>query len=164
MNKQFLGFGLGLRTEHFQAVLDSEACIDWVEIISENFMVAGGKPRYYLHKIRERYPMVMHGVSLSIGSTDPLNTSYLKQLKDLVRDVDPIWFSDHLCWTGINQTNTHDLLPLPYDESVIHYVGDRIKQVQDCIEKRFLIENVSSYVSYKDSTLSEWDFLNERYC
>jgi uncharacterized protein len=161
MNNHFLGFGLGVRTQHFQDLLEIENGIDWVEIISENFMVAGGKPKYYLQAIAERYPLVMHGVSLSIGSADPLDIEYLKKLKSLVNDVDPLWFSDHLCWTGVNKVNSHDLLPLPYHEEVITHVGDRIKQVQDYIGKPFLIENVSSYLTYKESTMTEWSFINE---
>jgi len=161
MDTDFLGFGLGLRTDHFQSILNDEPQLDWLEILSENFMVAGGKPKYYLHQMRERYPMVMHGVSLSIGSSDPLNLEYLKKLKVLANEINAPWFSDHLCWTGINSTNTHDLLPLPYDENVAKYVGDRIKQVQDYIGRPFLIENVSSYLNYKDSSMTEWEFLNE---
>ncbi len=166
MSESFLGFGLGLRTEHFTDILEysqspsTKPNIDWFEIISENFMVSGGKPKYYLHAIREQYPMVMHGVSLSIGSSDPLDQDYLKKLKVLANEVQPHWFSDHLCWTGVNHTNTHDLLPLPYDDGVIQYVGDRIRQVQDQIGIPFLIENVSSYLSYKQSTMSEWEFVN----
>ncbi|MBL4828017.1 MAG: DUF692 domain-containing protein [Spongiibacteraceae bacterium] len=161
MNKHFLGFGLGVRTDHFQELLDRENCVDWLEIISENFMVAGGKPKYYLHALRERYPMVMHGVSLSLGSAEPLNIAYLNQLKSLVNEVNPIWFSDHLCWTRTNSINSHDLLPLPYNSHVIKMVGDKIKQVQETIGKPFLIENVSSYLSFKESTFSEWEFINE---
>lgn len=160
-NRPFLGFGLGLRTEHFQHVLDEQPALDWFEILSENFMVAGGKPRYYLDQIKERYPLVMHGVSLSIGSVDPLNTDYLKKLKDLADHVQPAWFSDHLCWTSFEKMNSHDLLPLPYHEEAINHVVGRIKQVQDTIERPFLIENLSSYLTYKNSDLEEWDFLNE---
>ena len=110
MNNHFMGFGLGLRTQHYQDIIDTHPDIDWFEIISENFMVSGGKPKYFLHQIRERYPMVMHGVSLSIGSLDPLDKDYLRQLKVLANEVNPRWFSDHLCWTGVRFKNTHDLL------------------------------------------------------
>ncbi len=160
MTRQFLGFGLGLRTEHFQHVLEQQPDIDWFEIISENFMVAGGKPRYYLKEIQERYPIIMHGVSLSIGSTDPLNRDYLRQLKLLADEVDPAWLSDHLCWTHFNGINSHDLLPLPYNEETINHLVPRIRQVQDYLERPFLLENLSSYVSYRDSDMSEWEFLS----
>ncbi|WP_210204911.1 DUF692 domain-containing protein [Pleionea mediterranea] len=156
----FLGFGLGLRTQHFQEVITNQPNIDWFEILSENFMVAGGKPRYYLDRIKERYPIVMHGVSLSIGSTDPLDWNYLKQLKTLINHVDPPWFSDHLCWTSFKQINSHDLLPLPYTDEAIKHLSERIRIVQDFIGKPMLLENVSSYLSFKDSEMTEWEFLN----
>jgi hypothetical protein len=155
-----LGFGLGLRTDHYQDVLDTRPNVDWFEIISENYLVPGGKPLYYLDRIRERYPLVMHGVSLSIGSSDPLNHDYLKQLKALAGRIEPAWISDHLCWGGLNGTNTHDLLPLPYTEEAIDHVAARVRQVQDFLGRRILLENVSSYVSYLRSEMTEWDFLN----
>lgn len=161
MTRPFLGFGLGLRTEHYQYVLDNKPAVDWFEILSENYMVPGGKPLANLDQIRDHYPMVMHGVSLSIGSTDPLNKGYLKQLKQLVDRVEPHWLSDHLCWTSVDGTNSHDLLPLPYNETTINHVADRIKQVQDYLGRQILIENLSSYVTYKNSEMSEWEFLNE---
>ena len=154
-----LGFGLGLRVDHYETILNSEPAVDWFEIISENYLVPGGKPLHYLDRIRERYPLVMHGVSMSIGSTDPLNRDYLKQLKELARRVEPAWISDHLCWTGVHGTNLHDLLPLPYTEETIAHVAARIREVQDYLGRQMLIENVSSYVSYAQSQLSEWDFL-----
>jgi uncharacterized protein (UPF0276 family) len=113
MADPFLGFGLGLRTDHFQYVLDHQPDVDWFEITSENFMVPGGKPRYYLQAIGERYPIIMHGVSLSIGSIDPLDMDYLRCLKQLVDEVQPLWFSDHLCWTTCDGFNSHDLLQHP---------------------------------------------------
>ena len=154
-----LGFGLGLRVDHYETILNSEPAVDWFEIISENYLVPGGKPLNYLDRIRERYPLVMHGVSMSIGSTDPLNRDYLKQLKELARRIEPAWISDHLCWTGVHGTNLHDLLPLPYTEETIDHVAARIREVQDFLGRQMLIENVSSYVSYAQSQLSEWDFL-----
>ncbi len=160
MDEHFLGFGLGLRTDHFQQVLDSPPNVDWFEITSENFFVAGGKPKYFLHAIREQFPMVMHGVSLSIGGTDPINMDYLKNLKTLANDIQPKWISDHLCWTGVNQKNSHDLLPLPYNEEAIKHVVERVKIVQDYLGRQILLENVSSYITYSDSSMSEWDFLN----
>ena len=138
--KPYLGFGLGLRTEHFQEVIDSEPAVDWFEIISENFMVKGGKLKYYLHKIRERYPMVMHGVSLSIGSTDPINFDYLRSLKTLANEVQPEWLSDHLCWTQHGGINSHDLLPLPYTEEALEHVSARISATQDFLGQQILIE------------------------
>jgi len=160
MNDHFLGFGLGLRTDHFQDVLNQKPNVDWFEVTSENFFVAGGKPKYFLHAIREHYPMVMHGVSMSIGSTDPLNMAYLKSLKTLANDLQPEWISDHLCWTGVNQHNSHDLLPLPYNEEAIKHVVERVKRVQDYLGRQILLENVSSYITYTDSSMSEWEFLS----
>ena len=161
MKRPFLGFGLGLRTEHYQYVLDNKPAIDWFEILTENYMVPGGKPLDNLDKIRADYPMVMHGVSLSIGSTDLLNKDYLQALKQLADRIQPHWFSDHLCWTSVNGTNSHDLLPLPYNEVTIDHVADRIRQVQDFMGRQLLIENLSSYVTYNESEMTEWQFLNE---
>jgi len=158
-SRPYLGYGLGLRKEHYDAVLAECPNVDWFEIISENYMVDGGKPLDYLSRIREHYPMVMHGVSLSIGSTAPLDFDYLKRLKDLIRRVEPVWFSDHLCWTGVHGVNLHDLMPLPYTEEAVLHVADRISRVQDYMGRRMLLENVSSYVSYSDSQMSEWEFL-----
>ena len=160
-NRPYLGYGLGLRKEHYETVLTERPKVDWFEIVSENYMVDGGKPLDYLTRIREHYPMVMHGVSMSIGSTEPLNFDYLKQLKSLIKRVEPEWISDHLCWTGVNGLNLHDLMPLPYTEEAIQHVADRVSQVQDYLGRQMLLENVSSYVSYSDSTMTEWEFLRE---
>jgi len=160
-SRPYLGYGLGLRKEHYDAVLAERPKVDWFEIISENYMVEGGKPLDYLSRIREHYPMVMHGVSLSIGSTEPLNFDYLQQLKALIKRVEPAWFSDHLCWTGVDGVNLHDLMPLPYTEEAVQHVADRVSQVQDYLGRQMLLENVSSYVSYSDSQMSEWEFLRE---
>jgi len=157
--KNDLGFGLGLRTDHYEQVLNDRPDVDWLEIISENYMVEGGKPLYYLDRIRELYPMVMHGVSMSIGSTAPLNLDYLADLKRLIAHVEPAWVSDHLCWTGVHGRNLHDLMPLPYTEETIAHVAARIEQVQDFLGRQILLENVSSYVTYNASQLSEWAFL-----
>ncbi|MFQ5760455.1 MAG: DUF692 domain-containing protein [Acidiferrobacterales bacterium] len=159
-NRPYLGFGLGLRATHYEAVLSDRPPVDWFEILSENYLVPGGKPLYYLDCVREHYPMVMHGVSLSIGSTDPLDWNYIEQLKDLAKRVEPEWISDHLCWTGVDGKNMHDLLPLPYTEESIDHVAARIGQVQDYLGCQILMENVSSYVTYKQSMMSEWDFLS----
>jgi hypothetical protein len=158
--RPFLGFGLGLRVDHYDAILDSRPNVDWFEILSENYLVPGGKPLHYLDRIRARYPLVMHGVSLSIGSTDPLDRAYLRELKALAARVEPAWISDHLCWTGVAGTNLHDLLPLPYTEEAIEHVAARVREVQDFLGRQILLENVSSYVSYADSQLSEWEFLS----
>lgn len=158
MSKHFLGFGLGLRTDHYQYVIDHQPAVDWFEIISENYLVAGGKPKHYLHAIRRNYPMVMHGVSLSIGGTDPLNRDYLKALKQLADEIEPAWISDHLCWTAVDTVNSHDLMPLPYDDAAHRHVVDRLLQVQDFLGCRILLENVSSYITYERSTASEWAF------
>ena len=155
-----LGFGLGLRPTHYEAILNEAPPVDWFEIISENYLVPGGKPHYYLNRIREQYPLVMHGVSLSIGSTDPLNQDYLRALKDLADRIQPEWISDHLCWTGTDGLNMHDLLPLPYTEEALKHLVARIDQVQNHLKRPILIENVSSYVSYRDSEMTEWEFLS----
>ena len=159
--RPYLGYGLGLRKEHYETVLAERPPIDWFEIISENYMVAGGKPLYYLDRIREHYPLVMHGVSLSIGGTDPLDRDYLMRLKALANRVEPAWISDHLCWTGINGTNLHDLMPLPYTPETIRHVAERVSHVQDYLGRQILLENVSSYVTYTASELTEWEFLCE---
>ena len=156
-----LGFGLGLRADHYESILAGSPSVDWFEILSENYLVPGGKPLHFLDRVRERYPIVMHGVSLSIGSTDPLNRDYLRQLKQLAARVEPRWISDHLCWTGAPSTNMHDLLPLPYTEEAIQHVVSRVQQVQDFLGRRILLENVSSYLTYKQSTMTEWEFLRE---
>ena len=156
-----LGFGLGLRPDHYPDFLREPQPVDWLEIISENYMVPGGKPLAMLDAIRADYPMVMHGVSLSIGSDEPLDMDYLAALKALERRVEPLWISDHLCWTGINAHNTHDLLPLPYDAPALDCVVENIGRVQDYLGRRILIENPSSYVTFRSSDRSEWEFLAE---
>ncbi|MCP5365684.1 MAG: DUF692 domain-containing protein [Hyphomicrobiales bacterium] len=156
-----LGFGLGLRTDHYRTVMDEKPPVDWFEVISENFMVPGGQPLHILDRIRADYPMVMHGVSLSIGSTDPLNTDYLNDLKQLAGRVQPEWISDHLCWTGVQGLNMHDLLPLPYTEEALKHVAERVTRVQDVLGRRIALENASTYVTFGHSLLNEWDFLAE---
>ncbi len=154
-----LGFGLGLRPDHYLEILDGDPPVDWFEILSENYLVPGGKPLHYLDRVAERYPLVMHGVSLSIGSTEPLDQTYLADLGTLADRVQPPWVSDHLCWTGVQGLNLHDLMPLPFTEEALYHVAARIREVQDRLQRPFLVENVSSYVSYRHSTLSEWEFL-----
>ena len=155
-----LGLGVGLRSVHFPHILQNHPAVDWFEIISENFMDSGGRPRYVLDQIAERYPIVMHGVSLSIGSTDPLNFEYLRKLKRLAADVKARWVSDHLCWTGVLGKNSHDLLPVPLNEQTLTHVIERIRIVQDVMERPFVLENPSSYVTFAASTMSEWEFIS----
>jgi uncharacterized protein len=158
---QLNGFGLGLRPAHYEAVLGESQRIDWLEIITENYLVPGGKPLHYLDRIRARYPMAMHGVSLSIGSTDPVDRDYLKAVRELARRIEPAWISDHLCWTGVEGRNAHDLLPLPYTEESLACVAARVGEVQDALGRQILLENVSSYLTYRVSEMSEWEFLSE---
>ena len=155
-----LGLGVGLRTVHYSYILREQPEVDWFEIISENYMDSQGRPRYVLDQIAERYPIVMHGVSLSIGSCDPLNFEYLKKLKALTTSVDAHWVSDHLCWTGIAGRNTHDLLPVPLTEQTLKHVVDRIRIVQDVLEQPLVLENPSSYVTFACSEMPEWEFLS----
>lgn len=159
--RPYLGYGLGLRKDHYETILAERPNVDWFEILSENYMVDGGKPLHYLTRIREHYPMVMHGVSLSIGSSEPLNLDYLKKLKTLYERIEPEWFSDHLCWTGVEGINLHDLMPMPYTEEAVAHVADRIQQVQDFMGQQMLLENVSSYLSYTSSEMTEWEFFRE---
>ncbi|MBC8036908.1 MAG: DUF692 domain-containing protein [Rhizobiales bacterium] len=157
----YLGFGLGLRPQHYKEILETSPNIDWFEVISENYMVPGGQPLRMLDRIAERYPVVMHGVSLSIASTAPLDMDYLSGLKTLAARVNPQWISDHLCWTGVHGVNLHDLLPVPYTEEALRHVAARISRVQDFLGCRIAIENVSSYMEYACSEMSEWDFVGE---
>lgn len=156
----FFGFGVGLRRQHYSHILETRPQMDWFEVISENFMVEGGRPLQVLERIRANYPIVFHGVSLSIGSTDRLNRKYLRDLRTLVDRFEPAWVSDHLCWTSVGGHNTHDLLPLPCTEDVVHHVAGRVREAQETLERRILLENVSSYMSFVQSTMSEWEFLS----
>lgn len=155
-----LGLGVGLRTVHYPHILHEHPNVDWFEIISENFMDSGGRPRYVLEQIAERYPVVMHGVSMSIGSSDPLNHDYLRKLKSLAEKVQARWVSDHVCWTGVAGRNTHDLLPVPYNEETLAHVVARIRTVQEILERPIMLENPSSYVGFTSSTMSEWEFIS----
>src|ERR1700676_396581 len=156
-----LGFGLGLRVDHYEAILADHPEVDWFEALTENYLVPGGKPLDYLTRIRGRYPAVLHGVSLCIGSTQPLDRTYLAQVKALAMRIEPEWISDHLCWTGIAGRNMHDLLPLPYTEEALATVVARVGQVQDALGRQILLENVSSYLTFHASEMSEWEFLRE---
>jgi uncharacterized protein (UPF0276 family) len=154
-----LGLGLGLRNVHFDAILSSAPRDLWFEAISENFMDSGGRPRAMLRAIAERHPVVLHGVSLSIGSTDPLDTAYLATLKRLADEVRPAWISDHLCWTGVNGHNSHDLLPMPLNAESLAHVTARVIEVQERLERPLILENPSSYVRFAESTIDEPEFL-----
>lgn len=155
----FTGFGLGLRKEHHGEILAHEQPLDFVEIISENFMACGGRPLRTLDAVRERHPIAMHGVSLSLGSAHGLNPEYLAELKALARRIDPLWMSDHLCWTGTPGFNSHDLLPLPYTEEALDICAANIAHAQNVLERPLLVENPSSYISFADNQFSEWQFL-----
>lgn len=154
-----LGFGVGLRSAHLAQVLREAPAIDWFEVISENYLDSHGWRRHALQQLAGRYPLVMHGVSLSIGSTDPLDFAYLDSLKQLARDIDARWISDHLCWTGVAGQTTHDLLPLPLNDATLAHVVARIRTVQDMLERPLVLENPSSYARFQADTLPEWEFI-----
>lgn len=155
-----LGLGVGLRNQHFSYLMRNDPQVDWFEIISENFIDNFGFARHVLERLAAVRPIVMHGVSLSIGSTDPLDWNYLKELRALAEFVQPKWISDHLCWTGVANVNTHDLLPLPLTEESLRHVIARVGVVQDYLERPLVLENPSTYLEFKESTLSEWEFLS----
>ena len=156
-----LGLGVGLRNQHFPYLLRHEPQVDWFEIITENFMDNFGLARHVLERIGASRPIVMHGVSLSVGSTDPLDWNYLQGLKALAEFARPEWISDHLCWTGVANVNTHDLLPMPLTDESLRHVIDRVGQVQDFLQRPLVLENPSTYLEFKSSTIPEWDFLSE---
>jgi uncharacterized protein (UPF0276 family) len=155
-----LGLGLGLRTTHFNHILEKWPAVDWFEIMSENFMDTEGRPLYILDQIAERYPIVMHGVSMSIGSTDPLDFEYLAKLKALAQRVNAVWMGDHVCWTGVAGRNGHDLYPIPYNENTLEFLVERIRIVQDFLERPLILENPSTYMTFANSTMPEEEFLN----
>lgn len=155
----YFGFGLGLRSDHYEFILQNKPAVDWFEAITEDYLNPGSRPLYFLDRIRQNYLVALHGVSLSIGSCDPLDFDYLSKVKALAAHVDPGWVSDHLCWTGINGLNMHDLLPLPYTEEALAHISERVHQVQDFLGRQLTLENVSSYISYTHSHLTEWEFL-----
>jgi uncharacterized protein len=161
MTMNLSGFGLGLRAPHYEAILNEPHAIDWLEVITENYLGCGGKPLHYLERVRRQYPLVMHGVSLSIGSTDPIDVGYLASVRALAERIEPHWISDHLCWTGVDGRNLHDLLPLPYTEEALKTVVARVGQVQNALGRQILLENVSSYLTFHASEMSEWEFLRE---
>jgi uncharacterized protein (UPF0276 family) len=160
LGRGHLGFGLGLRPAHYEALLNQHrGSVDWLEVLTENYLVPGGKPLHYLARIREHYPLAMHGVSLSIASNDPLNKEYLRQIRELANTLEARWVSDHLCWTGVDGINLHDLMPVPFTGEALRYIARRICDVQDFLGRRILIENVSSYLTYRSSEMTEWQFL-----
>jgi len=160
-----VGIGVGLRSPHYSYILENRPKISWFEAISENYMGLesgnGGRPIHILEKVRALYPIVLHGVSLSIGSADELNFKYLEQLKNLIERINPLWVSDHLCWTGVNGENLHDLLPLPYTEEVLKHLTEKILKAQDYLKRPLVFENVSAYLSFQHSEMTEWEFINE---
>jgi uncharacterized protein (UPF0276 family) len=161
LSRVHLGHGIGLRTRHFERFLEERPPVDWVEAVSENFMAAGGRPLAVLEKVRRDVPVALHGVSLSIGSVDPLSERYLAALEALVRRIQPALVTDHLCWGTHRGHYVHDLLPLPLTEEALDHVARRVARVQDRLGRQILLENPSSYVAFKDSTMAEWQFLAE---
>lgn len=157
----YLGHGIGLRPPHYEAVVAGDAGVDWLEVITENFMVAGGNPREVLRRVRADYPIVLHGVSMSLGSVDPLDARYLDALARLAAETEPAFISDHLCWSSFGGHTGHDLWPLPFTEEALFHLVERVSQVQERLGRRILVENVSSYLEYAHSTLTEWEFLSE---
>lgn len=156
-----LGLGVGLRNKHYAYLMQNDPVVDWFEIISENYMDNFGYSRYVLEHVAAIRPVVMHGVSMSVGSTDPLNLNYLKQLKELADFVKPVWISDHLCWTGVAHINTHDLLPLPLTSESLQHVSERVTRIQDILQRPLVLENPSTYMEFQNSTLHEWEFMTE---
>ncbi len=156
-----LGCGVGLRNQHYDWITREHPEMDWFEATSENFMDSGGRPIRVLEEVRRHYPVALHGVSLSIGSADPLNEKYLSRLRTLLLRIEPAIISDHLCWTGVDSENLHDLLPLPFTEEALVHVAQRVQKVQEFIGRRILLENVSSYLTYRHSRMPEWEFLTE---
>lgn len=159
MQYSHLGFGLGLRSTHFEEILSAKPPLDFFEVLTENFLVPGGRAHYYLEQIAQHYPLVFHGVSLSVGSTDDLDFKYLKQLKHLAERYDVRWVSDHLCWTSVEKQHLHDLLPLPLTEACLAHVVDRVNQIQDFLGRRLVLENIASYLSFQEAEMPEWDFI-----
>lgn len=160
-----LGIGLGLRSQHYSHIAQSSPAVDWYEAISENYMglsqSGSGRQLKVLENIRKNHEIVLHGVSLSIGSVDELNFDYLRRLKMLTERIEPRWISDHFCWTGVRGENLHDLLPLPFTKEAIDHLVPRILKVQDFLGRRILLENASSYISFKHSEMTEWEFVRE---
>jgi len=155
-----LGYGLGLRSVHYEYVLKNKPPVDWFELVTENYLAPGGRPRAILHQIRENYPVVLHGLSFNIGTDEPLDTDYLKQLKTLIADVQPEWVSDHLCWTGLDGYTSHDLLPISYTPANLQLCADKVSRIQDYLQRKIVLENPSIYIGFRSSTMSEPEFIN----
>jgi uncharacterized protein (UPF0276 family) len=153
-----LGMGVGLRTVHYPHILEKRPNVDFFEVLSENYMDTGGRPAWVLDQVAEAYPVVLHGVSLSIGSTDPLDREHLTKLKALADRTKALWVSDHLCWTGVSGRNTHDLLPMPLTEEALSHVAGRVKTVSDFLERPLILENASTYAEFTASSMPEWEF------
>lgn len=158
-NTLFSGYGLGLRKEHYRDFLETAVGVDFVEVISENFMVDGGQPRHILRQVRERHPVALHGVSMSIGSADGLNREHLLRLKALVDEIEPLFVSDHLSWSRTGNFNSHDLLPIPYTDEALDIVCANIDLAQDTLGRAMLFENPSSYLAFDGAAMTEWEFL-----
>lgn len=159
LNWPRLGFGVGLRAEHYEHILTERPAVDWFEAITENYLDSGGRPLHILEQVRRDYPLALHGVALSIGSVDPLDSEYLRRLRALVERVEPALVTDHLCWTGVAGRKLYDLLPLPYTEETLRHVSERVRRVQDALGRRIALENPSTYVAFRHSTMTEWEFL-----
>jgi len=159
LTEPHLGFGLGLRGEHCAEILAGEPAVDWFEAQTETYLVPGGKPLHDLMSVRARFPVALHGVSLSVGSTAPLDLEYLAQVKALAAHLQPAWISDHLGWTGVAGKNLHSLLPLPFTEEAVMHVASRVRTVQEILRRRIVLENVASCVTFRDSRMPEWEFL-----
>jgi len=158
-DKPNLGLGVGLRTVHFGHILNKKPKVDWFEIVTENFLDTEGRPMWVLDQIAERHPIVVHGVSMSVGSPDPVDRSFLAKIKALAKRVRAVWVSDHVCWTGVAGRNLHDLLPMPYSEEALRHMVKKIRQIQDILERPLVLENPSSYVEFASSTMPEWEFI-----
>lgn len=154
-----LGVGVGLRSRHYQEVLEGHPHVGFFEVIAENFLGAGGSPLYHLDQVAERHPLILHGVSLSLGGPDEPDPEHLRKLKALVARVEPAWISDHFCWSGAGGAHLHDLLPLPYTDEAVERLARRARMVQDYLEVPFALENTSSYLTYTSSTMTEWEFV-----
>ncbi len=155
-----LGFGLGLRSQHYDYVLEHQPAVDWFELITENYLAPGGRPRAILHKIRAHYPVVLHGLSFNIGSNEAPDLHYLAQLKALINDIQPAWVSDHICWTGLHGKTSHDLLPIAYNPETLSQVADKVNRIQDALQQSIVLENPSVYLQFHSASMSEPDFIN----
>ena len=155
-----LGFGLGLRSQHYDYVLEHQPAVDWFELITENYLAPGGRPRAILHKIRAHYPVVLHGLSFNIGSNEAPDLHYLAQLKALINDIQPAWVSDHICWTGLHGKTSHDLLPIAYNPETLSQVADKVNRIQDALQQSIVLENPSVYLQFRSASMSEPDFIN----